>query len=135
MAREKHKIKAIAMKHPSERMKLNRRQFMKLGAVTTASGALMSATGYANSNKNKISYSAQTPASLNIEDNPLRITDKCKRMPQKNTIFARQLWDFEFLGLNWMKRWTKRHGLWTTNLLQEVKMGSLIRWPMHGMNV
>jgi len=97
MERAKHQIKATAMSHKSKRIKLNRRQFMKLGAVATASGALMSATGNADPSKNLATNNAPFSVSLDVKDYPLRITDKCKRMPQKNTIFARQLWDFEFL--------------------------------------
>jgi epoxyqueuosine reductase len=97
MGRDKHQIKASAIGHGSERMKFNRRQFMKLGAAATASGALLSATGHANPRTISPPKSPPLSVSLNLKDNPLRITDKCKRMPQKNTIFARQLWDFEFL--------------------------------------
>lgn len=97
MDRDKHQRKATTLNHPSEKMKLNRRQFMKLGAAVTASGALKSATGHSHPSKNSAMESTSFSLSLNLKHNPLRITDKCKRMPQKNTIFARQLWDFEFL--------------------------------------
>jgi len=78
-------------------IRMNRRQFMKMGAVATASGALMSAIGHTDHNKNLPTKIAPSSVSLDIKDNPLRITDRCKRMPQKNTIFSRQLWDFEFV--------------------------------------
>ena len=56
--------------------KLDRRQFLKLGTLATAPGILMGASK---------------------KHNPLKITNKCKRMDQKYTIFARQLWDHEFV--------------------------------------
>ncbi len=70
---------------------------MKLGAAATASGALMSTTGYVHPRENFVSKISPVSVALDPKDNPLRITDKCERMPQKNTIFARQLWDFEFM--------------------------------------
>jgi epoxyqueuosine reductase len=79
------------------KIKLKRRQFMKLGAAATAAGALMSAKGYVQPRENFVSKIAPVSVALDLKDNPLRITDKCKRMPQKNTIFARQLWDFELM--------------------------------------
>jgi epoxyqueuosine reductase len=97
MDKDEQQIEASAMSHQSGRLKLNRRQFMKLGAVAAASGALMSAKGHANPNKNFATKTIPSSVFLDIKDNPLRITDKCKRMPQKNTIFSRQLWDFEFV--------------------------------------
>jgi epoxyqueuosine reductase len=97
MKKEERQVKKIAETEQSGTKRMNRRQFMRMGAVATASGALMSATGNADPNKNLAAKSTSSSVSLDLKDNPLRITDKCKRMPQKNTIFARQLWDFEFL--------------------------------------
>jgi epoxyqueuosine reductase len=97
MDRDKHQIKTHSMSHKTEKIRFNRRQFMKLGAAATASGAMMSVTGQANPRIISAANNAPVSVSLDLKDNPLRITDKCKRMPQKNTIFARQLWDFEFL--------------------------------------
>lgn len=77
--------------------KLNRRQFIKFGAMATASGALLGSTGSTDPSKNFGAKPKPFSISLNLKDNPLRITDQCKRMPQKNTIFSRQLWDFEFM--------------------------------------
>ena len=56
--------------------KFDRRQFLKISALATTSGALM------GTSENR---------------SPIKITDKCQRMDQKNTIFARQLWDHEFV--------------------------------------
>ena len=97
MDKDELQIKVSTTSHRAGKIKLNRRQFMKLGAAATASGALMSATGHADPSIKAAANSAPFSVSLDLKDNPLRIIDKCKRMPQKNTIFARQLWDFEFL--------------------------------------
>lgn len=59
--------------------KFDRRQFLKISALATTSGALM------GTSENR---------------SPIKITDKCQRMDQKNTIFARQLWDHEFVSRN-----------------------------------
>jgi reductive dehalogenase len=57
-------------------IKLDRRQFLKISALATTSGALM------GKSENR---------------SPIKITNKCQRMDQKNTVFNRQLWDFEFV--------------------------------------
>ncbi len=97
MEKEERQANKVAVIQQSKRIKMNRRQFMKIGAAATASGTLMSVTGHAAPSKNLATKTASPSVSLGTKDNPLRITDKCKRMPQKNTIFSRQLWDFEFV--------------------------------------
>ncbi len=67
--------------------KINRRQFLLAGAATGLSGALFS-----------LSSSSPTNLSSSIKANfPIKITDKCKRMNQKYTIFNRELWDYELV--------------------------------------
>ncbi len=97
MEKDERQAKITANINQSGTIRMNRRQFMKIGAVATTSGALMRATGNADPRKNFATNNAPFSVSLDVKDNPLRITDKCKRMPQKNTIFARQLWDFDFV--------------------------------------
>lgn len=57
----------------------------------------MGATGHSDPRKNIFSKNEPLSVSLTLKDNPLRITEACQRMPQKNTVFARQLWDYEFV--------------------------------------
>jgi reductive dehalogenase len=97
MEKQKSPINISTTIQQSKKIKLNRRQFIKLGAVTTASGALMGATGHSDPRKNIFSKNEPLSVSLTLKDNPLRITEACQRMPQKNTVFARQLWDYEFV--------------------------------------
>ncbi len=96
MGKEEHQSMASVRLHQKGRITLNRRQFMTVSAMATASGALMSATGHSDLCNDFDIKITPSSVSLDIKDNPLRITERCKRMPQKNTIFARQLWDFEF---------------------------------------
>lgn len=97
MKKEVHHAKIATKIEQSGTIKMNRRQFITMSAAATASGALLSATGHAAPDKYVATKTAPASLFLDIKDNPLRLTDKCKRMPQKNTIFSRQLWDFEFV--------------------------------------
>lgn len=75
---------------------INRRQFLKIGAGASASASLLGASAMA-ANKNKLLMEvARTSATQTLQDFPVEITDKCQQMPQKNTVFCRQLWDIPF---------------------------------------
>ena len=74
------------IKNTKTATKLDRRQFLKISTLATASGALMGT-----------SKSFTSPLSHPENRFPVKITDRCKRMDQKNTIFSRQLWDVEFV--------------------------------------
>jgi epoxyqueuosine reductase len=76
---------------------MNRQQFIKIGAVTTASGALFGKTISHRERQKLLTNIIRSSESFSPREFPIKITDKCKRMPQKNTIFARQLWDHEFV--------------------------------------
>ena len=74
------------IKNTKTATKLDRRQFLKISTLATASGALMGT-----------SKSFTSPLSHPENRFPVKITDRCKRMDQKNTIFSRHLWDVEFV--------------------------------------
>jgi len=85
--------------HPDNKeKKMNRRQFIKIGAVATASGALIGQAGSSDKKENFLKKIASSPVSHGHKESPIKITDKCQRMEQKYTIFARHLWDHEFVS-------------------------------------
>lgn len=87
---DKKKIKinnSSPFSHPlnHQENKINRRQFLLTGAATGLSGAILG-------------FSSPANLSSSIRANfPIRITDKCQRMNQKYTIFARELWDYDLI--------------------------------------
>jgi len=90
---DKKKIKAnnspqISNRQNHQEKKLNRRQFLLGGTAAGFSGAVLT-------------LSASSPPILSSPSKarfPIEITDKCKRMNQKYTIFNRQLWDYELIN-------------------------------------
>jgi len=85
--------------HPDNKeKKMNRRQFIKIGAVATASGAMIGQAGFSDEKENFLNKTANSPVSHSHKEFPIKITDKCQRMEQKYTIFSRQLWDHEFVS-------------------------------------
>jgi reductive dehalogenase len=85
--------------HPDNKeKKMNRRQFIKIGSVATASGALLGQAGFSGNKENFLNIIANSPVSHGHKEFPIKITDKCQRMEQKYTIFSRQLWDHELVS-------------------------------------
>jgi reductive dehalogenase len=73
--------------------KINRRQFFQ----TSAAGSIMGATAL-TANKGKLCADiVRNSVIQEREDFPVVITDKCKRMHQRDTIFCRQLWDHDLV--------------------------------------
>jgi reductive dehalogenase len=88
---------AIQAQHKAHK-KLNRRQFIKIGAMATASGVLIGQAGFSDEKENFLNTIANSPIDHGHKEFPVKITDKCQRMEQKYTIFSRQLWDHEFVS-------------------------------------
>jgi len=83
--------KAAQADNPSKN--INRRQFLKISAASTVLGT----SALSGNNNPLLTRATMDSASQSKKDFPVIITDKCKRMDQKNTIFARQLWDYDFV--------------------------------------
>jgi len=99
MNEKNHSRKPSGEIHPNNKeKKMNRRQFIKIGAVATASGALIGQAGLSDEKENFLNKIVNSPFNHGHKEFPIKITDKCQRMEQKYTIFARHLWDHEFVS-------------------------------------
>lgn len=80
-----------------QRGKLNRRQFFKVGAAVGATSAVFGMSTLSGNNGKLLAEVAKASIIKRMDDFPVIITDKCKQMDQKNTIFCRRLWDQELI--------------------------------------
>jgi len=76
---------------------INRRQFIKTGAVLGVVGSAWGTSFLTRNNNSLLQDIVQSSISRRPADFPNLITDKCSRMDQKYTVFCRQLWDTEFV--------------------------------------
>ncbi|MFQ6031524.1 MAG: twin-arginine translocation signal domain-containing protein [Candidatus Zixiibacteriota bacterium] len=67
--------------------KINRRQFLKVGAAASASGAVFGASALSGNKEALLANVAKTSVAQKLDNFPVKITAKCKRFDQKNTIF------------------------------------------------
>lgn len=82
---------------PLFQTKISRRQFFKAGVAAGVSGAALGSSAIVRSRDNLLRETIDGTIVRESEDFPVRITGKCQRMEQKYTIFARQLWDRDFV--------------------------------------
>jgi len=77
--------------------KFSRRQFLKT-ASTASAVSLVIASSALSGNKGKSTANlAKGSIKKGMENFPVTITEKCKPMEQKYTVFSRQLWDRDFV--------------------------------------
>jgi len=104
---------------PLHQTKINRRQFFKAGVAAGVSGAMLGSSAVAKSRDTLLRETINSGVTIERDNFPVKITDKCQRMEQKYTIFSRQLWDKDFVkrvnkAVNWesLKEQQKAKG-WT----------------------
>jgi reductive dehalogenase len=76
---------------------LSRREFLKAGTALSSSGIALGTSALSENKGALLTDLAKKSASRSAGYFPSLITDKCKRMNQKFTIFARQLWDKDLM--------------------------------------
>lgn len=84
-------------KDPSGQTKISRRQFVRAGVAAGVSGAALGTSLLSKSKENILVKRVQSALVTERAHFPVKITDKCRRMEQKYTIFARELWDRELI--------------------------------------
>jgi len=82
---------------PSRSHRLSRRNFLKIGAATGATASALGAAALAGEKSESLATMAGKSTVQVQEEYPVQITEKCRRMDQKNTGFCRELWDKEFV--------------------------------------
>lgn len=77
--------------------KLNRRQFLKATAAVGAAGTVLASSLISGCKEKLTDEIKKISRKKGMENFPMVLTEKCKPMDQKNTIFCRELWDHDFV--------------------------------------
>ncbi len=77
--------------------RINRRQFVKTGAAIGVAGMTLEVSQSSVKNRSNFTKLVHDYAAGMQDEFPAIITDKCRRMNQKNTVFCRSLWDQELV--------------------------------------